>query len=334
MHVIYPTGTQLHSPPYEIFNGEQTPHNEVPDRFETIRESLEHAQFDLHENHVRVPVGLLKKIHSSDYIQFLKESAGSEPHKYIYPSVFPYRTGQFSQNHLAQLGYYSFDLYTPISSTTYRAALNSASAAYEAAQLIQRGEQKNVYVLCRPPGHHAEPTQMGGYCYLNNCAVAAQYLSSFGRVATLDVDFHHGNGTQHIFYARNDVFTASLHAHPDWKFPFYSGYEDEIGTGEGEGFNANRTLLEGTDNATYQKALADILQRISDFGPDYLVVSFGADIHASDPIGGFKLTTSYLRKIGRTIAELNFPTVIVQEGGYNTELLGENVCSFLEGFRH
>lgn len=173
---------------------------------------------------------------------------------------------------------------------------------------------------------------MGGYCYLNNAAVATEYLSGFGKVATLDVDFHHGNGTQHIFYHRSDVLTISIHAHPDWKFPFFSGYENEVGTGAGEGFNRNFALTEGTTDSQYQTVLEQALEHIREFRPDYLVISLGLDTHESDPIGGFRLTSEYFTEMARSIADLQLPTVIIQEGGYNTDLLGKNVVAFLDGF--
>jgi acetoin utilization deacetylase AcuC-like enzyme len=163
--------------------------------------------------------------------------------------------------------------------------------------------------------------------------VAAQYLSQFGQVATLDVDFHHGNGTQNIFYRRPDVFTVSLHADPNWKFPYFSGHQDEIGEGEGTGRNINFPLAQGTTNKTFQQAVERAVVNISDFAPQYLVVSLGLDTHESDPIGGFKLTTEYFTTMAETINQLKLPTVIVQEGGYNTELLGKNAVAFLDGFQ-
>jgi len=333
MQILHPEHSSEHQPPFEIFNGEQTLHSEIPARFENILRALKRHNFKLDTITEAVPLDLLGEIHSLEYLQYLQSTSVLDA-KYHYPSVFQYRTGAKSQNNLARQGYFSFDLYTPLSNNTYQSALDSASTAYQAAHLIQTGAQRHVYALCRPPGHHAEQDQMGGYCYLNNCAVAAQYLSHSGRVATLDVDFHHGNGTQHIFYDRPDVFSCSIHADPNWKFPFFSGFENENGRDSGMDFNLNRTLQEGTTNQRYQRTLVEVVQSIADFHPKYLVVSFGADTHIADPIGGFQLTTEYFQEMGHTIADLNLPTVIVQEGGYNTELLGENVVSFLNGFEN
>lgn len=331
MHCLYPANSAAHQPPWEIFDGQQTPHSEVPARFDQIFSALQRHRFELAPSQVEVPAELLAQVHRPAYLNFLSQVKFPDQN-YHYPSVFQYRTGQFSTNGLAQRGYFCFDLYTPLANDTHQLALESASTAYAAAQLVQSGAQRQAYALCRPPGHHAEPDQMGGYCYLNNCAVAAEFLSQSGQVATLDVDFHHGNGTQHIFEQRPDVFTTSMHADPNWKFPFFSGFANEIGVGAGENYNLNRPLPAGITDRQYLAVLNQVLQRIAEFAPKYLVVSFGADIHADDPIGGFNLSTAGIHQIGRAIAALNLPTVIVQEGGYNTELLGENVVSFLAGF--
>jgi acetoin utilization deacetylase AcuC-like enzyme len=332
MQIIYQENHTDHQPPYEIFNGEQTPHNEVAARVDRILTALRNAGYQPERVTSDLENNLVEEVHSPEYIQFLRErSSEIEGNNYAYPSVFRYRAGRESGNPLAQLGNYSFDMYTPILRNTFDVAWSSAAAAFQVAQLIQ-GREKVGYALCRPPGHHAEYDQMGGYCYFNNCAIAAQYLSQFGKVATLDVDFHHGNGTQHIFYENNRVFTTSIHAHPDWKFPYFSGYEEETGRGEGQGYNLNVALREGTTNQQYQIALETVLEQISNFRPQFLVVSLGLDTHETDPIGGFRLTTEYFTEMARTIASLDLPTVIVQEGGYNTELLGTNVVAFLHGW--
>jgi acetoin utilization deacetylase AcuC-like enzyme len=282
-----------------------------------------------------VPQELLNSIHSAKYLEFLQTYASSlkDSSEYRYPSVFQLRscTQDRYTTPLVRQGFYSFDMYTPVMKHTFNAALGSANCAYEVA--VEVKENGGVaYALCRPPGHHAEYDQMGGYCYINNAAVAAQYLSQSGKVVSLDVDFHHGNGTQHIFEKRSDVLTISIHADPDWKFPHFSGYADETGVGDGVGFNINYPLLEGTDDKTFDQVLVQALTKIQKFQADYLVVSFGADTHVTDPIGGFRLTTEYFTRMARRINEIKLPTVIVQEGGYNTGLLGENVVAFLKRF--
>ena len=331
MKIVYSQSHLSHVPQFEIFNGHPDPHAEVPSRVENIKKSLLRNGFKINGLRKKVPINLLKKTHDKNYIEFIRTGV-----PYSYPSVFPYN--ELAQkrklnNPLAKLGKYSFDLYTPMHKKLFEIALESASLAYEIASDIAEGKIKNGYALCRPPGHHAEFAKMGGYCYFNNTAIAAQYLSdNINKVAVLDVDFHHGNGTQNIFYERGDVLTISIHADPNWKFPFYTGFKDEIGSHDGEGKNFNYPLPKGTTNKMYQRTLEKALKQIVDFKPRYLVVALGLDTHKDDPIGGFRLTTGYYTTMAKTINSLRLPTAIIQEGGYNTKLLGDNVVSFLKGF--
>ena len=188
-----------------------------------------------------------------------------------------------------------------------------------------------AYALVRPPGHHAERAAFGGFCYFNSAAVAAHYLSANGRVAVLDVDYHHGNGTQDIFYARNDVLTISLHGHPRHTYPYFSGYEDEKGEGPGAGFNVNVPLPESIGAEVYRKHLAAALQRIRKFAPAFLVVSLGLDIARGDPTGSWLLGAKDFHKNGEMIGALGVPMLVVQEGGYRTRTLGVNARNFFEG---
>lgn len=337
MKIFYSNTQKQHRSPFEIWNGGQDQHQEVPERAETILKALRQSnQFQIEEVSETLPMNILKSIHTPEYITYLEETCRSlKETEYRYPSVFTLRDSESQPtNALALQGYYSFDMYTPLLRHTYEAALSSATLAWKVADAVQMGKMNVGYALCRPPGHHAERDQMGGYCYFNNAGVSAEYLSQFGKVATLDVDFHHGNGTQHIFYDRDDVLTVSLHADPEWKFPHMSGYENEIGGGKGKGFNKNYCLQKGTSNEQFQKTLESACEEISDFKPQFLVVSFGADTYEGDPIGGFALTTEYFTQMARTIHELGLPTVIVQEGGYNCDELGTNVVSFLGGFEN
>ncbi len=328
MKILYSQKHLSHVPSYEIFNGEKDPHSEVPSRVENIRKSLIRAGYKINELMKKTPLSLITQIHSRDYVNFLK---GISP--FIYPSVFPYLDiNRKLTNPLARLGKYSFDLYTPMSKNIFEIALESSSLAYELADDINNKRIEVGYALCRPPGHHSEKSKMGGYCYFNNAAVAAQYLTKFGKVAVLDVDFHHGNGTQNIFYDRGDVLTISIHADPNWKFPFFTGFSDEKGIDKGEGKNINYPLPKGTTDDQYQKTLEKAVIKIKDFRPKYLVIAFGQDTHKDDPIGGFKLTTKYYTTMAKTINSLKLPTLIVQEGGYNTKLLGANVVAFINGF--
>ena len=195
------------------------------------------------------------------------------------------------------------------------------------------GGERAAFALCRPPGHHSGRDYLGGYCYLNNAAIAAQAGVAAGRrVAILDVDYHHGNGTQDIFYARGDVLFASIHADPVMDYPFFWGHADEAGEGEGEGATLNLPLPRGTDLAAWLPALDAALDRIAAFAPDLLIVSYGADTFAGDPISHFRLETRDYALIARRIASLGKPSLIVMEGGYAVDALGANVASFLEGF--
>jgi acetoin utilization deacetylase AcuC-like enzyme len=224
------------------------------------------------------------------------------------------------------------DLSACIVEGTYQAALASANCALSAAQTVMEGERA-VFALCRPPGHHAGKDYAGGYCFINNAAVAANLLSSKGHVAVLDVDYHAGNGTQDIFYPRDDVFTVSIHADPDFEYPSFIGYADERGRGRGFGFHHNFPLPAGTTDAEYLQTLDQAINLIQGYKPAYLVVSAGMDIYADDPLGTIKVTTDGIHEIGKRIASLGLPTVIVMEGGYANEALGRNIIAFLSVFQ-
>jgi acetoin utilization deacetylase AcuC-like enzyme len=330
MKVLYSPKHHSHNPTYEIFNGRPEAHAEVADRIENIKKSLIENGFKIEQPKKLTPINLIYSVHDKHYVHFLKKY-----YAFSYPSVFPYKdisNKKKLKNPLALLGKFSFDLYTPVYKNIFQIALSSSSLAYELAYDIKEGKINLGYALCRPPGHHAERSKMGGYCYFNNAAIAAQYLSIYGKVAILDVDFHHGNGTQDIFYHRADVLTISIHADPNWKFPFFTGFSDERGTGEGEDKNFNYPLPPKTNNLQYQKVLEKALKRIEQFKPKYLIISLGLDTHKDDPIGGFALTTEYYTEMAKTINSLKLPTLIIQEGGYNTDLLGKNVVAFLKGF--
>jgi len=336
MKILYNPLHKTHRPPFEVFNGDHDRAMEIPDRAENIYGALIQEKFQMVDQLQTVPKHLLESIHDTDYLRFLEDSCATlKEQTYLYPSIWPY-THDFAihqeQNAVAQLGRYIFDTYTPLLSETYTAALSSASLAYTAAILLHQNPDDIYYALCRPPGHHAEHAMAGGYCYINNAAVAAHYLSQYGKVATLDVDFHHGNGTQHIFYQRSDVFTISIHADPVWKFPHYSGFANETGEGAGTGFNRNFSLPKDTTDIQYDAILQQALVEIQKHKPLFLVVPYGADTHISDPIGGFRLSTDYFTQMGKRIKSLALPTMIVQEGGYNNEHLGKNVTAFLKGF--
>jgi acetoin utilization deacetylase AcuC-like enzyme len=232
----------------------------------------------------------------------------------------------------AQLGYWSFETMTPILEGTYAAARAAADIALTAADLVLGGERA-AYGLCRPPGHHAPRAAYGGYCYFNNAAVSAQMIASTtgSKITVLDVDYHHGNGTQQIFYERDDVQYVSLHSDPNNAYPYFIGHADETGTGRGLGHNVNLPLPRKTSDTAYKAALAQALEHVDAFDPAVIVVSLGVDTHEHDPLGTFKVTSESFATHGRMVAALGRPMVILQEGGYHVPSLGDNVRNWLTG---
>ena len=278
-------------------------------------------------------------VHDADFVAFL-ESAWSEWQAAGYngeviASVWPARRMQDRVPRFidGKVGYYAMAAETSISEGTWAAALAAKDVALSGAQALLDGEA-GVFSLCRPPGHHAARDMFGGYCFLNNAAIAAQYLRDQGaaRVAILDIDFHHGNGTQDIFYERDDVLFCSLHGDPEDAFPHFLGYADETGSGAGAGFNRNYPMPEGTPFAQWREALGDALGHIREFAPAYLVVSLGVDAFENDPISFFKLTSEDFRTTGALIGALGIPTLFVMEGGYDVEEVGINVVNVLSGY--
>jgi len=257
-------------------------------------------------------------VHDHNFVNFLKVVCTKlQPTVPVYPDTFPIRRPDRRPRLTpVQAGYYCIDASTPLYRDAYLAARDAVDVALTAADEILAGSRV-AYALCRPPGHHAERRVYGGFCYFNNVAVAAHHLSRYGKVAILDIDFHHGNGTQDIFYARCDVLTVSIHGHPDHAFPYFSGFADEIGEGPGRGFNFNFPLPANTAEAAYLKAFEKAIKCIKRFRPDFLLVSLGMDIFKGDPTGTFLLTTQTLAAIGKRLAGLDLPLLFVQEGGYN-----------------
>ncbi len=238
---------------------------------------------------------------------------------------------------LGRAGYYMMDLSAPITAGTYAAALASANCALSGAKFLAENSEfslhPSAFALCRPPGHHAGKANCGGYCYINNAAVAANWLSKRGKTAILDIDYHAGNGTQDIFYERADVLTISIHADPAYEYPYYAGYADETGAGEGLGCHRNFPLPFRVEDQVYLQNLSEALGLIQSFGARHLVISAGMDLYGGDPLGKFSITKDGIRQIGQEIAGLGLPTLIVMEGGYNNAALGENIIALLENFR-
>jgi len=337
MRAILNPRHDAHAPPGEVENGAVIPCYENPPRLAAIRAALEAAGGFTFDEPTAAEEDALAAVHDPAYVAYLREAAaelrrarGSTPRE-RWPTVFPYGPQPRAGGERSLRGRYCFDTYTPILGGTFAAALGGASAALHAADLVATGKEKEVYVLTRPPGHHAERDRCGGYCYFNNAALAAERLAAKGKVAILDLDVHHGNGAQHIFWERADVLTVSIHGDPAALYPFFSGYADERGEGAGKGFNLNLPLSPGTTAKEYRPAFAVALEAVAKFRPAFLVAAFGADTHEADPIGGFKLPTGYFRELGTAIRELGLPTVATQEGGYNLEAIGPCVASFLAG---
>ncbi|TIX56859.1 MAG: histone deacetylase family protein, partial [Mesorhizobium sp.] len=282
--------------------------------------------------------GPVAAVHTPEYLDFLEhifvrwqriEGASAE----VIPNIHPIaRGGSYPASAVGQAGYHMADTACPISSETWQSALWSAWSAVEAAEAVMSGAPA-AYALCRPPGHHAFADVAGGFCFINNSAVAAQTLrKNAARVAILDVDLHHGNGTQGIFYARPDVLTVSLHADPVRFYPFFWGHADERGEGAGLGYNLNLPLARKSGDAAFLEALDVAFRRTRSFAPEALVVALGLDAFEGDPFGGLSVTTPGFSRIGEAIAGLGLPTVIVQEGGYLCNELGDNLTAFLTGF--
>ncbi len=331
---------RLHFPQGELSGGELVTPFERPSRVEYVLRRLAERGFEAPRAPSEPDMEPIRAVHAADYLAFLEEAwvewvaegFRGEAIAANYPAR-RMQTTRAPRNIDGKLGYYALASETAITSGTWRAALSSAASAQAAAQDVADGNSA-AFALCRPPGHHASRDQFGGYCFINNAGVAAEVLRRRGadRVAILDIDFHHGNGTQDIFYDRGDVFFASLHGTPEDAFPYFLGYADETGAGAGEGATANFPLPPGTGWGAWSEAHDAALGRIAEFGAEALVVSLGVDAFENDPISLFKLTSDDFTRAGRRLAEARLPTVFCLEGGYAIEAVGLNVVNVLEGF--
>jgi acetoin utilization deacetylase AcuC-like enzyme len=324
----------------ELYGGELVPPFECPVRAEHILQRVREVSLGDVIAPDQFDIETVIRIHDPDFIHFLEtcwsewEAAGYKGEAIA--TCWPARGMQQRVPHHidGKLGYYALAAETAISNGTWEATRASVDVALTAQAAIRDGARE-AFALCRPPGHHAASDMFGGYCFINNAAVAAQAFIDQGasRVALLDVDFHHGNGTQAIFYNRDDVMFLSLHGDPRDAFPHFLGYADELGLGTGEGFNHNYPLGPGTNFKTWGSALDDACQKIRNYAPDALVISLGVDTFEHDPISFFKLTSDDFKRYGATIANLGLPTLFVMEGGYAVEEIGINAVNVLQGYK-
>jgi acetoin utilization deacetylase AcuC-like enzyme len=337
LKAFYAEEQKRHDPKAFLSSGAAQPNPEQPERVDRLLAGARAAGCAIArpDNFGLAPIAA---VHTPEYIDFLQhiyarwrriEGASAE----VIPNIHPIaRGGSYPASAVGQAGYHMADTACPISAETFDSACWSAWSATAAAEAVMSGEPA-AYALCRPPGHHAFADVAGGFCFINNSAVAAQHLlRQAARVAILDVDLHHGNGTQGIFYARPDVLTLSIHADPLRFYPFFWGHADERGEGAGLGYNLNLPLPRKTGDDGFLDAVEIAKRRISVFAPDALVVGLGLDAFEGDPFGGLSVSTPGFGRIGQAIAALKLPTVIVQEGGYLCDALGDNLTAFLTGF--
>ena len=305
---------------------------EAPVRLSTILHHIQKTGLFTTLTPKRTPDKYIKAVHDKDYVDYFRRACARLPlGKSIYPIIFPLRNQMRPPKDIElQVGYYGMDTFTPLNHNAYLAARGAVDCAVTGADAILNG-YPFAYALVRPPGHHAERRAFGGFCYFNSAAVAAHYLSRFGRVAVLDIDFHHGNGTQNIFYKRKDVFTVSIHGDPKFAYPHFSGFADEQGEGEGASFNLNLPLPENTPAEKYHRTLHKAVKSIHEFQPSYLVLCLGLDTAKGDPTGTWQLEAKDFQENGRIIGAQGWTTLVVQEGGYRTRTLGNNARYFFEG---
>jgi len=334
MLVVEKLNFSLHNPSWKFTLGPETYETkDTPHRVEAIMRALE-ADGGFHFTTAkRFPESHLARMHP--YHDFIKKTTqvARKTGEEIYPDLFPGEGARIERRiHPLWGGVWCTDAVTPIMGRTYEVAKGSAEAAMTGASMLVEGRCREVYALCRPSGHHAGPRVFGGYCYFNNSATAAELLAPHGSVAILDIDYHHGNGTQEFFEERRDVFTCSIHGDPAREYPYFWGYRSEKGRGQGVGTNINLPLPLGSGDDAYLDAVDRAVRAIRRFKPTFLIVGAGFDTHVDDPIGGFSLSTDVYAEIGRRLAAVALPTLLCQEGGYNTDVLGACVCRLLNGF--
>ncbi len=332
-HRLSPAFAMVNSPKHEIHHVKERGYFERPVRIGAIQEALVPTGLFLRVTPREYGDKYLLAVHEPDFVRYLQTVCTRlKQTRAVYPDTFPIRRPERRPRLLpVQAGYYCIDTGTPLYPNAYIAARAAVNTALTSADEILSG-RRLAFAVCRPPGHHAGKRFYGGFCYFNNAAIAAHYLSSqANKIAILDIDFHHGNGTQDIFYERSDVLTVSIHGHPDYAYPYFSGYEDETGTGAGKGFNLNLPLPPKTGEKKYLTAFTKAVESIEHFNPDILVVSIGFDIMKGDPTGTFMLSIDVFRELGLRIMEIERPVLVVQEGGYNLRNIKRGSVKFFEG---
>ncbi len=333
MRIIYSDQQKKHKPRWEWNFGRKVPYPEISSRIDVILKGLKDQGFaDCIIESESFSNSFIYKIHDPQMVNHIKSCEEMEDGESVHAHIFPYRS--FSPHrkiNLKRAGYYCFDVGTQIDKYTFRAAKSAVNVAISGAKLIEKGLEKRVFSLCRPPGHHAARSMYGGYCYFNNAAIAATLLSNSGRVAILDLDFHHGNGTQGIFYQVPHILTVSIHGDPRDNYPYFCGFKGEKGEFLGSGCNRNIPLEDGIDDQQYQKVLEKTLQYILSWKPKSLVVSMGFDTFKDDPAGTFMLSSDFFHTIGDILGKLKLPVLACLEGGYVIDKLAENTCKFVDG---
>jgi acetoin utilization deacetylase AcuC-like enzyme len=341
VQVVYSSAHRQHDPLHDIQGGVAADMVERAARAEHILDALRSdAAFEVRRptEHGIAPI---EAVHAPGLIAFLREaSAEAAAGVELFPDTFRHpalREGMSQESTepldlTGRLGWWCFDTGTPVVGGTFEAARAAVDVALTTADLVLDGASV-AYALCRPPGHHAARSVFGGFCYFNNAAIAAEYLlhRTDGKIAVLDLDYHHGNGTQQIFYARQEVLYVSLHADPRRAYPYFSGNVDETGAGPGADATYNIPLPAATSDAQYLGALDQALEVLLRYAPTLTIVSLGIDTYCHDPLGDFALTTPVYRECGRRVAAASGRTVVLQEGGYYLPDLGENVREFLLG---
>lgn len=335
--VFHTQDSLLHAPDFYFRRGRRIEHLERAERYHVLKGAAERGGHELRQTaaHGLDPV---RRVHSDRYLDFLATAWARrgeiEPGlDYVLPSHFARREmHHYADGMIGRVGFHMADLSTPLYETTFDAVRASADVAVTTAEAVL--EHGHAYGLCRPPGHHASTESAGGFCFVNNTAVAAAHLRHRldRRVGIIDIDVHHGNGTQIIFYERDDVVTVSIHADPSSFMPYYAGYEEETGAGAGEGYNLNLPLALGSGDPVYLDAIRRAISFCAEHDIGALVVALGLDASEHDPNGALKVTTEGFRQAGALLGGVEWPTAIIQEGGYLSDILGDNLIAFLDGF--